>query len=88
MGFDWLKNEVKGKRLSLSEKAFDEMVFTRIFAQLLRLALYTAVVKADLPRKGSEGGLPHLLEVLSVLKVKYENGTWPETKFRFLRNLW
>ena len=76
MGFDWLKNEVKGSRLFVSEKSFDRMLFTRILAQMLRLALYNAVLNADLPRQVSEGGLPHLLEVLSVLKVKYENGTW------------
>ena len=76
MGFDWLKNEVKGSRLFVSEKSFNGMLFTRILAQMLRLALYNAVVKADLPRQGSEGGLPHLLKVLGVLKVKYENGTW------------
>lgn len=76
MGFDWLKNEVKGSRLFVSEKSFNGMLFTRILAQMLRLALYNAVVKADLPRQGSEGGLPHLLKVLGVLKVKSENGTW------------
>ena len=75
MGFDWLKNEVKGSRLFVSEKSFNGMLFTRILAQMLRLALYNAV-EGDLPRQGSEGGLPHLLEVFECSEGQNENGTW------------
>ena len=59
MGFDWLKNEVKGSKLFLSEKVFKGMLFTRILDQMLRLALYNAVVKAGIWVDRSTAKLGH-----------------------------
>lgn len=51
-----------------------ELLFT--FVQMLCLALYNAVVMEDSPFQGSRDWSSHLLEVSSVLSVKYKNGTW------------
>ena len=59
MGFDWLKNEVKGSKLFISEKAFKRMLFTRILDQMLRPALYNAVVKAGIWVERSTANLGH-----------------------------
>ncbi len=59
MGLDWLKNEVKGSKLFISEKAFKGMLFTRIPAQMLRPAFYNAVVKAGIWGDRSTARLGH-----------------------------